>query len=92
MAQIVSILERIGQDSRLRYAASSELQNALAAMGIDRESGTAILGEDPVRLEKLLGGTPNICCIVHAPDDEEHDDDGDETPSRDDEDEDDAKQ
>lgn len=72
---IVSILERIGQDPQLRYASAAELDEALQRFTVDAASRAAILGERPESLEALLGAKAAVCCVIHAPDEEDDEDD-----------------
>jgi hypothetical protein len=83
MPDAVDFLERLGQDARLRYATSSELELALAEADIDPAlraviQGAALHDANRARLETLLGATANICCLIRHNDDEDQDDDSDE--------------
>lgn len=86
MSNVIDFLERLGTDAHLRNASDVELEQALVNAQIDPTVREAILAGDQKRLERLLGATTNVCCVVYAPmredDDEESeeqqpDDDGD---------------
>jgi hypothetical protein len=60
MSNVIALLERIGQDARLRYATSEQLAQALKDVQID--------------LHTVLESSQVTCCLIHAPEsDEEHD-------------------
>lgn len=67
MSTMIDILERIGQDSRLRHQ-DGAIETALAREGIEP---AAILGAGRTSLEALLEARTNICCMVHAPENED---------------------
>jgi hypothetical protein len=71
VSNLIEFLERIGQDSDLRYAGSEMLEEALREAGIDPALRAAILGKDQRVIEDLIGAQPNICCTVHREDEEE---------------------
>ena len=71
MSNVVSFLEQAGQNAQLRYASGEQLMNALANASIEPQAQAAIIGADARLLETLLGATPNICCVVQAPQDDE---------------------
>jgi len=83
MSNIIDLLERMGQDARLRHASQDEVELALAGAQIDPELQAAILGKDHQWLELLLGAS-NVCCSQEAEEDEDDDkdDDSEESPSR----------
>jgi hypothetical protein len=85
MSNIVDFIARLGQDSHLRYAASSDVERELQRAGIPSELQAALLAADPRRLEALLGVQSNVCCMVHAPDDEEEDEEEDDAEEEEDE-------
>jgi hypothetical protein len=74
MSKIIEVLEKLGQDARLRHARRSEIAEALMGANIDPEIQVAILGGDQQRLEALLGADTNVCCMIFTPQQEEDDD------------------
>lgn len=84
MTNVIDFLENLGQDARLRYATSEELEQALSGMQIDPAVRAALLGEDQRQLEALLGAATNVCCMVHAPDDDDDEDEEDDEDDGDD--------
>lgn len=78
MSNVVSFLERAGQDAQLRYANTEQLMHALASADIEPQAQVAILGADARLLETVLGATPNVCCVVQAPRDDEPEPQGEE--------------
>jgi hypothetical protein len=96
MSNVIDFLEKWGQDSQLRHAASAELEQALLGAGIEPAARAAILGADRCTLESLLGARSRIVCAVLAPEEEEveeeveeEDEDGEE---KEDEEQDDGKE
>jgi hypothetical protein len=81
MSNVISFLERMGQDSELRGATPEELELALARAQIDAASRAAILGSDQPKLEALLGCNSTICCGIFPG---KEDDEEQEEPSKDD--------
>ena len=55
MSNVIDFLERLGEDSALRYAPRKELDGAMQAAGISPELRTALTSGDQSSLEKLLG-------------------------------------
>jgi hypothetical protein len=81
MTDVIDFLERVGQDAQLRHASQDEVELALTSAEIAPELQAAILANDPVQLEALLGQAP--VCIAYMPSEEEDpDDETEETPSR----------
>lgn len=78
MSNVVEFLERMGQDAQLRYASNTEVERALTEAEVAPVLRAAIMGEDRRQLEALLGATPNLCCVVHAPEDDENEPDNDD--------------
>ena len=78
MANVIDFLEKLGQDSQLRHAASTEVDAALRRAGIDPAARTAILNSDRRALESLLGARSKIVCAIFAPEEEEEQEDGEE--------------
>ena len=87
MSNVIDFLERLGQDAELRYASSDLLAEALQSAGIDPGLRAAILGNDRLKLEALVGAEPNVCCAVHREDEEEEEEEDDDEDDEDDEDE-----
>ena len=83
MSNVIDLLERMGQDARLRHASQDEVELALACAQIDPELRAAILAKDQRRIEALLGGSNVYCALMPGKEDE--DGDTEESPSRDDE-------
>ena len=75
MANVVDLLEKIGQDSRLKTLAGPQLERELLLAGVAPAVRAAILLQHSQRLEQLIGASKNVCCLIHAPQDE--------TPERD---------
>ena len=83
MSNVIDLLERMGQDARLRHASQDEVELALAGAQIDPELRAAILAKDQRQLEVLLQQGPLCCMLFPAKEDEDEDDESEETPSRD---------
>ena len=81
MSNVISFLETIGQDARLRHAAKDEMELALARTRIEPDLQAAILSGEQARLEALLGTRTNLICGILPGKD---DDDEEEAPSKDD--------
>ena len=89
MSSSIDFLERLGSDAHLRHAAATTVEQALALAQIDPAVQAAILSEDSLQLEALLGASTNVCCMVHhpeEPEEEEGDDDDDDDDDDDEED------
>lgn len=71
MSNVVDLLERLGQSSRLQSLTSEQLAQELARAGLEPAVQAALVQQRPRELEKLIGATRNVCCMVHAPQDEE---------------------
>ena len=77
MTNVISLLERIGQDADLRGADREALERAIAAL--DPELRQALLARDQAALERLLGARTNVICgLVPGKDDEEEEDEDDD--------------
>ena len=74
MSNVIEFLEKLGQDSRLRHATSTEVDQALLRAGIDPAVRAAISGSDWRMLEALVGATHNIFCGINVPEEQEEDD------------------
>lgn len=90
MSNVIDFLERLGQDPELRNATGDEIEAALCEAGIEPGLRQAILGDDRLALEKLLGADGNVCCVVFK-EDEEEEKEGDEEEEEEEEGEDDEK-
>jgi hypothetical protein len=84
VSNIIDFLEKLGQDSRLRHATGSEMQDALIEAGIAPVVGAAILADDRRTLEAQLTARSNVCCLIYRPHREKEDEDDDEGPKDDD--------
>ena len=71
MSNVIDFLEKLGQDSQLRHATSTEVDRALLGAGIDPAVRAAISGSDWRMLEALLGATHNIFCGINFPEERE---------------------
>lgn len=71
MSNVVDFLQRAGEDSQLRYASCSGLEQALAQTNIAPALREALLMGDATRLATLLGSRLDMCGFVFAPQDEE---------------------
>jgi len=78
MSNVIDLLERMGQDARLRHASQDEVELALTGAQIDPELRAAILAKDQRWLELLLGAS-NACCYQAAEEEEEKEDKDDDT-------------
>ena len=67
MSNVIAMLESIGRDGALRYAAASELTEALNKGDISPAVSEALVVGDRDTLYRLLNVDENICCAVHAP-------------------------
>lgn len=73
MSNVVDLLERLGQSSRLQALTGEQLAQELAQAGIEPAVRAAIVQQRPRQLEQLIGASTNVCCLIHAPQDEEPD-------------------
>ncbi len=71
MSNVVDLLEKIGQSSRLQKLSGEQLAQELSLAGIEPAVQAAIVQQRPRQLEQLLGASTNVCCLVNAPQDEE---------------------
>lgn len=74
MSDIIDLIERMGQDSALRYASRPVLDKVMSGLQLSPESRLALASGDRQLLESLLGAAANVCCIVDAPLTEEEED------------------
>lgn len=84
MMDAIDFFEKVGQDARLRYATSGELEDALARAELDPAIQAAIVNDDAQQLRALLGARRQLCCLIEKPeegeeeDEDAEDEDGDE--------------
>ena len=78
MSNVVDLLERMGQSSRLQSLTGEQLAQELAQAGVEPAVQAAIVQQRPRQLEELIGASQNVCCMVHAPQDEEPEEPQDE--------------
>ncbi|HEY5760884.1 MAG TPA: hypothetical protein VIU34_33885 [Steroidobacter sp.] len=71
MSNVVDLLERMGQSSRLKSLTGEQLAQELAQAGVEPGVQAAIVQQRPRQLEELTGASRNVCCMVHAPQDDE---------------------
>ena len=83
MSNVVDLLERMGQSSRLQALSSEQLAQELARAGMDPAVQAAILEQRARQLEELIGASSNVCCLVHAPQDDEPDEKQPNEPQKD---------
>ena len=70
MSDVIEFLEKLGQDSALRYASRSQLAVALSSTGLSPQLQAALMGADQRAVEGILGAG-DVCCMVFAPLEEE---------------------
>ena len=73
MKNAIRFLERMGQDSTLRYALPDSVEAAMTTASIEPVLRHAIVSRDERVLEKLLGADGNVCCMIQVADDDEAD-------------------
>src|SRR5690606_18554503 len=73
VSNVVDLLEKIGQSSRLQALGGEQLAQELSRAGLDPAVQAAIVQQRPRQLEQLIGAPSNVCCLIHAPQDEEPD-------------------
>lgn len=88
MSNVIDFLEHMGQDAQLRYATTAELEEALKGVGIEPALRSAVLSDESLRLEALLGATPIVCSMVRPSEDDPEDDEDFDEDDDEDEDED----
>ena len=71
MSNFVDFLQRAGEDSQLRYASCSGLEQALAETNIEPALREALLKGDATRLATLVGSRLDMCGFIFAPQDED---------------------
>ena len=83
MADVITLLERMGCDVRMRMGG---LDQILSEAAVDEELRTALSGPEG-RLEELLGAPVNLFCGQHPAKEDEDDEESDAPPDDDDEEE-----
>ncbi|MGH8186125.1 MAG: hypothetical protein ACREUC_06155 [Steroidobacteraceae bacterium] len=78
MMDAIDFFEKVGQDARLRYATSGELEDALARAELDPAIQAAIVNDDARQLRALLGARTQLCCLIEKPEEGEEEDEDDE--------------
>lgn len=71
MSNVIDFLERMGQDSELRYANTSVLALTLANTAIDPVFRSAIASGSSRQLERSLGAASNVCAVIFPVESEE---------------------
>ena len=74
MSDVIDFIERLGQDSALRYASHQVVDRVSSEAQVSPEMRMALASRDQRLLESLLGVATNVCCLVHAPVGEEDED------------------
>jgi hypothetical protein len=67
MADIIDLLERMGQDSRLRHASRAMLERAMSETQMSPRVRSALVSGDRTEIEVVLGVDNNVCCMVFVP-------------------------
>jgi hypothetical protein len=67
MTDVIDFIERLGQDSGLRYASGQVVDRVLSEAQFSPEMRIALASRDQSLLESLLGATTNVCCLINAP-------------------------
>jgi hypothetical protein len=83
MLNVISFLEQLGANARIRYAGKAELELVLDDTMIEPVLRAAILSEDLNQIETSLQCKSIICCGVFPG--KEKDDESEEEPAKDDE-------
>jgi|SRR5580692_4460286 hypothetical protein len=73
MSDVIDFIERLGQDSTLRYASRQVVDRVLSDAQVTPEMRIALASGDQRLLETLLGAPTNVCCMINAPLGEEDD-------------------
>jgi hypothetical protein len=74
MSDVIDFIERLGQDSTLRYASRQVVDRALSEAQVSPAMRIALASRNQGLLEGLLGATTNVCCLIEAPLTEEDED------------------
>ena len=75
MSDVIDFIERLGQDSALRYASRQVVDRVLSETQLTPAMRIALVNADQRMLESLLGADTNVCCVVNAPLGDEDDED-----------------
>jgi hypothetical protein len=67
VSDIIDLLERLGQDARLRRAPQAEIERHLQNADVSADVRAAFMARDQRRIEALLGVDSNICCLIYMP-------------------------
>jgi hypothetical protein len=78
MSTTINFLEMMGRDARLRHASNADIAQVLTGEGVDLGMQKAILNKDLQQVEALLGGSPNVCCVLGVVEEER---DGGDSPA-----------
>jgi len=79
MPDVIDFLQRLGEDSTLRYASRPVLDRALIEAQMSPELRVALASSDQRLLETLLGTSTKVCCLIYKP---LGDEDEDEKPQK----------
>jgi len=77
MSNVIAFLEEMGNNPALASQSPEDYAAAVDALGLDDAPRQALLDRDPSALNGLLGGRPQMMCILFPADGEEKKD-GDE--------------
>ncbi len=84
MSVVIQLLEKMGQNSELRYADAGQLAQLMA--DTDPKLVAAVTAGDQQAIEALLGARTNVICGVHPaqePQDDEPEQQPEDAPSKD---------
>ncbi len=84
MSVVIQLLEKMGQNSELRYADAGQLAQLMA--DTDPKLVAAVTAADQQAIEALLGARTNVICGVHPaqePQDDEPEQQPEDAPSKD---------
>ena len=71
MSKVINFLERMGQDSQLRSACAEDFEKAVTDAALDPALQHALVSGNQSELERLLGASVNVCCMIQAVNDDE---------------------
>jgi hypothetical protein len=83
MADVITLLEGMGRDVRMRMGGREEV---LAEADVDEETCTALRSPDRRLLEELLGARAGLFCGQHPAKEDEDDEESDAPPDEEEED------
>ncbi len=86
MLNVVSILERLGQDASLRPRGGASMDRALHALKIDASLRDALANRDGAVLAQMIGASPSLVCGLFPGKEEEEESPDEESPDKDEED------